>query len=478
MHTSGHNRVKIHFTLQVLLAAILVSSVTLWASDRSVPTFSSTFETYSRLTRDPGATRDQWLKVIRSFRAIARRATRVTKSRSLFLAGKASLILYSRSGRIEDLDNAIAYFHEVKRITRFQSRLTKVLEELRSAHLLRKAYRRSVMRRAGNTPADTVARVSGKGYKAKQHSPVITQTKTGAREQATRWHQVAATSHAAGTNRLSSVPQGNPFYPARPGVAPKPVRRMRTAALPRSTPLPAQPQVSENTSKKRTFTVVIDPGHGGKDPGAVSTDGKLEEKNVTLQVSRRLKKRLEERVPGIKVVLTRDDDSFMTLSQRTAMANALNADLFISIHCNSYADSSAYGLETYYLSKAGSKRAMRVAARENGIPVSRMNDVEATLLDLLMTSKKCESQKLAKAVHRSLARATSGRTNSSRDRGVKRGPLYVLLGATMPAILVECGYISNSRDRTKLSGRPYLDTIARGIATGAHKYLNGLGKEG
>ena len=200
------------------------------------------------------------------------------------------------------------------------------------------------------------------------------------------------------------------------------------------------------------------------------------EKNVTLHVSRRLKKRLQQRAPGIKVELTRVDDRFLTLSQRTAMANALDADLFISIHCNSYGDSSAYGLETYYLSRAGSKQAMRVAARENGIPLSKMNDVEATLLDLMMTSKKCESKKLAVAVHRSLTRETTGKARGYRDRGVKRAPLYVLLGATMPAILVECGYISNTRDKAKLAGKPHLGHHRTGNRSGCPPIFEWFGR--
>jgi N-acetylmuramoyl-L-alanine amidase len=210
----------------------------------------------------------------------------------------------------------------------------------------------------------------------------------------------------------------------------------------------------------------------------VSSDGQVKEKDVTLAVSLRIKERLERRNPSVKVELTRSDDSFLTVSERTVLANSFNADLFISIHCNSYSDSRAKGVETYYLSKASSHAAMVVAARENSIPLEKMTDVEATLLDLMMTSKKTESHKLANAVHQALVRVLAGPTRSRRDRGVKRAPFYVLLGATMPAILVECAYISNVKEKDRLTSSRYLNLVAEGICDGAQIYLRGLGEGG
>jgi N-acetylmuramoyl-L-alanine amidase len=235
-------------------------------------------------------------------------------------------------------------------------------------------------------------------------------------------------------------------------------------------PEPELAKKSEYSGK--THVVVIDPGHGGRDPGAVSADGTLKEKDLTLDVAKRVKAALERNNPGITVALTRTDDRFMSLEERSAAANALNADLFISIHCNSDTDTSSHGTETYYLSKATSPRAMRAAARENGLSPAKMSDLQATLLDLMVTSKKTESEALALAVSNSLEQVIP----KARHRGVKQAPFYVLLGAKMPAILVECAFMSNVRECRKLHDPKYLDTIAQGLSNGAESYLKGLGE--
>jgi len=217
---------------------------------------------------------------------------------------------------------------------------------------------------------------------------------------------------------------------------------------------------------------VIDPGHGGRDPGAVSRDGHLKEKDIVLAVAKRLKVRLQKRHPCIKVVLTREDDRSLSLKERTSVANSLNSDLFISLHCNSDTHAGSKGVETYYLSKASSRGAMRVAARENGISLEKMSDLEATLVDLMVTSKKTESDKLARTVHTSLVSGLSRHKSMCKDRGVRGAPFYVLLGAKMPAVLVECAFISNSGDEDKLASPQYLDSIAEGLASGADAYLH------
>ncbi len=240
---------------------------------------------------------------------------------------------------------------------------------------------------------------------------------------------------------------------------------------PQATPVPADTEPSEK------YVVVIDPGHGGKDPGATSHDGKLKEKEVTLRIANRIKARLEKRLPGVTIALTRTDDTFLPVQERTAFANSLNADLFVSIHCNAAEDASSRGIETYYLSKASSKKAMAAAARENGIPAEHMSDIDATLLDLLMDSKKSESVKLAEAVHNALIHAVAETNALGRNRGVKRAPFYVLLGAKMPAILVECGFI-NGKERESLKESCFLDCLAEGVTDGISNYLRGLGDKG
>jgi N-acetylmuramoyl-L-alanine amidase len=236
---------------------------------------------------------------------------------------------------------------------------------------------------------------------------------------------------------------------------------------------PQEPEKREECTAKN-YVVVLDPGHGGRDPGAVSQDGTLKEKDITLEVAKATKKNLEKTNPGITVELTRSEDKFMSLEARTGFANRLNADLFISIHCNSDTDSSSAGIETYYLSQANSEKAMKVAATENNLSLAKMSDLQATLLDLMVSSKKTESEELATAVSNSLEQVIP----KGRHRGVKQAPFYVLLGAKMPAILVECAFISSTRESKKLHSSEYLNIIAQGLANGAHSYVQGLGTSG
>jgi N-acetylmuramoyl-L-alanine amidase len=214
--------------------------------------------------------------------------------------------------------------------------------------------------------------------------------------------------------------------------------------------------------------VVIDPGHGGRDPGAVSADQSLKEKDLTLAVAGKVKTILEKENPRVRVVLTRNDDSFISLSERTSFANAQKADLFISIHYNSAPEGEFKGVETYVFDKAETQREMRSAARENGMDPGELNDAQATLLDLMVTSKMNESTRLAQSIQ-----TASGRAAETRDRGVKQGPFYVLLGARMPAVLVECAFISSPKE--SIASAPSLERISRGIAAGTLSYLEESG---
>jgi N-acetylmuramoyl-L-alanine amidase len=249
---------------------------------------------------------------------------------------------------------------------------------------------------------------------------------------------------------------------------------IKTVSLPPAGMSDGAPPVLSVPRTVREFVVVLDPGHGGKDPGAVSSDGSIKEKDITLEIAKRVKRGLSASNSALRVELTRTADQTLALEERTAQANASNADLFISIHCNADTDSSSKGVETFYLSKATSRRALRVAARENGISPGKMTDLEATLLDLMLASKKSESDRLARTVHSSLMSTMRSVIPSLRDRGVKSAPFYVLLGAQMPAILVECGFISNRRDREELTSPAFLESAAKGITKGAADYLKGL----
>ncbi|GMR04523.1 MAG: hypothetical protein BMS9Abin23_0421 [Thermodesulfobacteriota bacterium] len=233
----------------------------------------------------------------------------------------------------------------------------------------------------------------------------------------------------------------------------------------------AAPRLSAASDFSQTIdpvdVIVIDPGHGGMDTGAVSKRG-VREKDLTLAVAKRLVRVLKKRL-GCTILLTRSDDTFVPLEERTAIANRNSADVFISIHVNSAPNRRARGLETFFLNyEPSDEESRRTAAIENGfdpreagIDGTFSGDLKATILDLVETAAHHESSTLAESVHTSLVRST-GRG----DRGVKQAPFSVLSGAVMPAVLVELGFISNGRDRVWLASSKGKDEIARSIALG------------
>ncbi|MDX1708617.1 MAG: N-acetylmuramoyl-L-alanine amidase, partial [Desulfobacterales bacterium] len=192
--------------------------------------------------------------------------------------------------------------------------------------------------------------------------------------------------------------------------------------------------------------VVIDPGHGGKDYGAPGYLKGVHEKNVVLQIARRLAKKIKTEL-GLEVILTRNSDRFLTLEERTAFANTQNADLFISIHTNASRDRRAYGLETYFLNLATDEEAIRVAAMENATSTKNISDLQKILYDLMQNAKINESSRLAAYVQSAMVgHLRERRYTRIKSKGVKQAPFYVLLGAQMPSILVETAFISNPRE--------------------------------
>ncbi len=213
-------------------------------------------------------------------------------------------------------------------------------------------------------------------------------------------------------------------------------------------------------------TVVVDPGHGGKDPGAIS--GNLQEKDITLDISRRLATKLRNYLK-CTVLLTRAKDVFLPLEERTAFANTKGADLFVSIHVNSAANSGLNGIETYFLNLATDEAAMRVAARENATTQRSLSDLQVILNDLMLNSKVNESNRLARTIHQQVLGSLRAKYTVA-DLKVKQAPFYVLIGARMPAVLCEVGFISNATERTRLTNTIYLDLLAEGIARGIMRY--------
>ena len=214
-------------------------------------------------------------------------------------------------------------------------------------------------------------------------------------------------------------------------------------------------------------TVVVDPGHGGKDPGATGLGG-LREKDVNLRLSLLLAKKL--RAKGFEVVLTREDDRYLDLEQRTAIAESKQADLFISIHANASRRKGTRGIEIYYLDENHERHALDVAARENGVPRKEMDSLQRTLAKLRVQELSTDSKRLAGAVHKELLPGLGKKYRGLQDLGVKTGPFYVLFLSSIPSILVESGFLTNPHDVRLLRQRDYLERAADHIAGGVVRY--------
>jgi N-acetylmuramoyl-L-alanine amidase len=218
--------------------------------------------------------------------------------------------------------------------------------------------------------------------------------------------------------------------------------------------------------------IVIDPGHGGHDTGTIGPDGLLE-KDLVVDVGRRLGKLLETRM-GAEVVYTRKDDTFIPLETRTAIANKERADLFVSIHANSSRDPNARGVETYYLNFTSSRDAMEVAARENAVSEKSIYELGDLVKKIALKEKIAESHEFASNVQQALQSGLALRSSGVRDRGVKKAPFIVLIGANMPSILAEISFVSNPTDERKLETSEYRQRIAESLYRGIAKYASGL----
>lgn len=225
------------------------------------------------------------------------------------------------------------------------------------------------------------------------------------------------------------------------------------------------PTAQTSTTLRR---IVVDAGHGGKDPGAVGPGGTYE-KTVTLDLAKRLAKALRKKL-DCEVILTRSGDVYLPLEERTAIANKLGADLFISVHANANKNRKAYGVETYYLNFSKNDKAAAVAARENGTTLKQVSDLEMILFDLMANAKINESSRLAAEIQENLVSRLSKNYSNIRNLGVRQGPFYVLLGATMPSVLVETAFISNPREEKRLKSGKYQDRTAEAIAVAVKNY--------
>ncbi|MEJ2657293.1 MAG: N-acetylmuramoyl-L-alanine amidase [Desulfobacterales bacterium] len=219
--------------------------------------------------------------------------------------------------------------------------------------------------------------------------------------------------------------------------------------------------------------IVIDPGHGGRDFGAPGYYRGIHEKHITLKLARRLAKKIREEL-GYEVIMTRHSVRYLTFEERTAIANTKIADLFISIHANAARDRRAYGIETFFLNLATDNDAILVAARENATSTKNISDLQTILGDLMQNAKINESSRLAVHVQKSMTQYLGGHYTKIRGKGVKQAPFYVLLGAQMPAILIETSFISNPTECKRLMSIAYQDRMSEAIVQGIKEYIKDM----
>jgi N-acetylmuramoyl-L-alanine amidase len=275
---------------------------------------------------------------------------------------------------------------------------------------------------------------------------------------------------------------------AKPDAAPKPERMpvdgakaVPIVADARPAPVgkikPAQPIRGGAHSLTRALglkigRILIDPGHGGHDTGTIGPTG-YTEKELVLDVAQRLGKLIEDRL-GSEVMYTRDEDTFLPLEERTALANKMQADLFISIHANSSRAKNAAGIETYYLSLTADPEALEVAARENAVSQETISELQGLVRKIALNEKVDESKEFATRVQAALRKVLAKGRVAQFDRGVKKAPFVVLIGANMPSILAEISFLSNPEEEKRLKTPEQRQKIAEALYAGVSSYADTL----
>ena len=377
-----------------------------------------------------GGRRDLWLALEERFASLAARSTGDVKAGAAFFHARSREELGRRSFLASDHREAVARFAAVA--------AAHPGHAVAAESLYRQA---DILTRRLNDRQSAIA-VLEKLIKAYPKAGIIPEART----------LLARAKEAPPAQQARKQPPGG-------GAAQKPARKPSAEAVMEQLGLTVK-------------TIMIDAGHGGNDPGARS--GGITEKTFTLAMARRVGALLEKE--GFTVLYTRTTDRYIALRDRTDMANSKSADLFISIHVNANANPSVRGLETYYLGEARTRNAQLVAARENGVSVRNVSDLQFILTDLMLSSKVKESRQLAEHVHSGILRRLRGARLAAPDNGVRSAPFYVLMGARMPAILVEFGYITNEQDAANLKNDAFLQRQAEGLVQGIKQYRADLAK--
>jgi N-acetylmuramoyl-L-alanine amidase len=324
---------------------------------------------------------------------------------------------------------------------------------------------------APNSPTPNAAETAAANPETEKPDP-----KLAAVTEASVVSSAADTKTAAiGANSTTAAAKTSPTN-AKPSTPNSKADTGKTVAL--VPPSESKPTRDGNRSLTRALglkinRIVIDAGHGGHDTGTIGPHG-LMEKDLCLDVALKLGKEIEEKLPGAEVIYTRKDDTFIPLEQRTAIANEAKADLFISVHANSSHDSAARGIETYYLNFATSEESMEVASRENALAQESLHDLQDIIKKIARNEKVEESKELANDIQDSLTHRLQLVNQNERNRGVKKAPFVVLIGANMPSVLSEISFISNPSDERLLRKTDQRQRVADGLYRGIASYLESL----
>ncbi|MDR2162116.1 MAG: N-acetylmuramoyl-L-alanine amidase [Desulfovibrio sp.] len=440
------------FFLAVLAPPVLPawSAPTAAGGETAGASLDSLHKRFDALRQDAkrGALRDNWLRLIEDLNRLSAQSRGNAKARTSFLAARAQEELSHRSFNAQDRIRAIdAYAAVAKNFPK---------HDLAPSSLYRQAYLLGAILGRTEKAAAVLAALQ-KNYPrslaAKDGRALQARLSAGAEPAATRPPAAAARPPAAAA----------PGQGASSGRK-SPVPRNRNGE-------PAPEDIMEQLGLT-VRTIMLDPGHGGKDPGC--TANKLVEADFTLDMARRIGPLLTKK--GFTVLYTRTDNRFLSLPDRTEMANKKKVDLFISIHLNANPSSAVHGLETYYLNEAKTNEAAKVASRENGVSVRNISDLQFILTDVMLSAKLEESRALAQCVHKAILDSLRAGRWTASDNGVRSAPFHVLMGARMPAILLEFGYASNAREAQNLRTGAFLQRQAEGVAQGIAAYKEQLAK--
>ncbi len=268
------------------------------------------------------------------------------------------------------------------------------------------------------------------------------------------------------------------IYPGQPAAAPAGKTASRPAAETKPPARAPEPLPSGYSMARQlglgVRTIVLDPGHGGSDPGCIGRSG-LEEKDITLDVSMALKKMLVEKA-GLNVILARESDIMVPLESRPVLANQKRADLFVSIHVNAHRDRKREGVETFFLNFSPDPSVVELAARENATSAKNMGRMKDIIQKIAQNSKVDEAKDLAQKIQKNLLQSLAKDNPRVKDLGVKGAPFWVLIGSEMPSVLVEISHLSNAGEESRLKTAGYRELAVQGIYNGIMEYVRSLGK--